>query len=121
MAEAGPKPPHPDTLAVHAGQSSDPATGARAVPIYQTASYTLADTDTAAALFNMETPGHVYSRLSNPTVSVFEERMAALEDGVGAVLGPAHAGLLHAVLDEVTTGALDHAGANRPAPRQVLS
>ncbi len=95
MADPGPKPPHSDTLAVHAGQSSDPATGARAVPIYQTASYTLADTDTAAALFNMETPGHVYSRLSNPTVSVFEERMAALEDGVGAVATASGQAALH--------------------------
>ena len=58
MAHSGPKTPHPDTLAVHAGQSPDPATGARAVPIYQTASYVLPDTDTAAALFNMELPGH---------------------------------------------------------------
>src|SRR6266550_2879108 len=63
MAHSGPKRPHPDTLAVHAGQSPDPATGSRAVPIYQTASYVFPDTDTAAALFNMETPGHVYSRL----------------------------------------------------------
>ena len=85
MAHSGPKSPHPDTLAVHAGQSPDPATGARAVPIYQTASYVLPDTDTAAALFNMELPGHVYSRLSNPTVAVFEERMAALEGGVAAL------------------------------------
>src|SRR5213082_184446 len=98
VAEPGPKPPHPDTLEVHAGQSSDPATGARAVPIYQTASYTLADTDTAAALFNMETPGHVYSRLSNPTVSVFEERMAALEDGVGAVATASGQAALHLAL-----------------------
>ena len=98
MADSGPKPPHPDTLAVHAGQSSDPATGARAVPIYQTASYTLPDTDTAAALFNMETPGHVYSRLSNPTVSVFEERMAALEDGVGAVATASGQAALHLAL-----------------------
>jgi len=98
VAEPGPKPPHPDTLAVHAGQSSDPATGARAVPIYQTASYTLPDTDTAAALFNMETPGHVYSRLSNPTVSVFEERMAALEDGVGAIATASGQAALHLAL-----------------------
>ncbi len=85
MKHSGPKPPHPDTLAVHAGQSPDPATGARAVPIYQSASFVLPDTDTAAALFDMEIPGHVYSRLSNPTVAVFEERMAALEGGVAAL------------------------------------
>jgi O-acetylhomoserine (thiol)-lyase len=95
MAHSGPKPPHPDTLAIHAGQSPDPATGARAVPIYQTASFVFPDADTAAALFNMETPGHVYSRLSNPTVSVFEERMAALEDGVGAVATASGQASLH--------------------------
>jgi O-acetylhomoserine (thiol)-lyase len=80
-----PRLPHPETLAIHAGQTPDPVHGARAVPIYQTASYVLPDADTAAALFNLETPGHVYSRLSNPTVAVFEERMAALEGGVGAI------------------------------------
>jgi len=95
MAHSGPKPPHPDTLAVHAGQSPDPATGARAVPIYQTSSFVFPDTDAAAALFNMETPGHVYSRLSNPTVSVFEERMAALEDGVGAIATASGQAALH--------------------------
>src|SRR6476659_1703136 len=95
MANSGPKTPHPDTLAVHAGQSPDPATGSRALPIYQTASYVFPDTDTAAALFNMETPGHVYSRLSNPTVAVFEERMASLEDGAGAVATASGQAALH--------------------------
>jgi len=95
MAHSGPKTPHPDTLAVHAGQSPDPATGSRAVPIYQTASYVFPDTDTAAALFNMETPGHVYSRLSNPTVAVFEERMAHLEDGTGAIATASGQAALH--------------------------
>ena len=95
MAHSGPKTPHPDTLAVHAGQSPDPATGARAVPIYQTASYVFPDTDTAAALFNREMPGHVYSRLSNPTVAVFEERMASLEDGVGAIATASGQAALH--------------------------
>jgi O-acetylhomoserine (thiol)-lyase len=95
MAHSGPKTPHPETLAVHAGQSPDPATGSRAVPIYQTASYVFPDTDTAAALFNMETPGHVYSRLSNPTVAVFEERVACLEDGVGAVATASGQAALH--------------------------
>ena len=95
MTHSGPKTPHPDTLAVHGGQSPDPATGSRAVPIYQTASYVFPDTDTAAALFNMETPGHVYSRLSNPTVSVFEERMACLEDGVGAIATASGQAALH--------------------------
>src|SRR5262245_32466883 len=74
-----------DTLALHAGQRPDPATGARAVPIYQTTSYVFEDTAHAAGLFNLEQPGHIYSRISNPTVAVFEERMAALEGGVGAI------------------------------------
>jgi O-acetylhomoserine (thiol)-lyase len=95
MAHSGPKTPHPDTLAVHAGQSPDPATGSRAGPIYQTASYVFPDTGTAAALFNMEIPGHVYSRLSNPTVAVFEERMAALEDGAGAIATASGQAALH--------------------------
>ena len=90
-----PRLPHPDTLAVHAGQSPDSATGARAVPIYQSASFVFPDADTAAALFNMEIPGHVYSRLSNPTVAVFEERMAALEGGVGAVATASGQAALH--------------------------
>src|SRR3954447_7432124 len=95
MAHSGPKRPHPDTLAVHAGQSPDPATGARAVPIYQSASFVFPDTDTAAALFNMETPGHVYSRLSNPTVSVLEERIASLEGAPGAIATSSGQAALH--------------------------
>src|SRR5690349_3463299 len=95
MAHSSPKIPHPDTLAVHAGQSPDPATGSRAVPIYQTASYVFPDTDTAAALFDMEVPGHVYSRLSNPTVAVFEERMAALEGGAAAIATSSGQAALH--------------------------
>jgi len=95
MAHSGPKTPHPDTLAVHAGQSPDAATGARAVPIYQTSSFVFPDTDTAAALFNMETPGHVYSRLSNPTVSVLEERVASLEGGAGAIATSSGQAALH--------------------------
>jgi len=74
-----------DTLALHAGAQPDPATGARATPIYQTASFVFPDSDHAAALFNMERAGHVYSRISNPTVAVLEERIAALEGGVGAI------------------------------------
>ena len=74
-----------DTQALHAGQQPDPVTGARAVPIYQTTSYVFRDTDHAAALFNLERAGHIYSRISNPTVAVLEERVAALEYGVGAI------------------------------------
>ena len=95
MAHSGPKTPHPDTLAVHAGQTPDPATGSRAVPIYQTASYVFPDAETAAALFNMEVPGHVYSRLSNPTVAVLEERIAALEGGAGAIATASGQAALH--------------------------
>ena len=74
-----------DTLSLHAGQRPDRATGARAVPVYNTTSYVFTDTDHAAGLFNLERAGHIYSRISNPTTAVFEERVAALEGGVGAV------------------------------------
>lgn len=77
--------PRFDTLSLHAGQQPDPTTGARAVPIYQTTSFVFDDADHAAALFNLERAGHIYSRISNPTVAVLEERIAALEGGVGAV------------------------------------
>ncbi|MBF0327358.1 MAG: O-acetylhomoserine aminocarboxypropyltransferase [Alphaproteobacteria bacterium] len=73
------------TKAVHAGAAPDAATGARTTPIYQTTSYVFEDTDHAAALFNLHTFGYIYSRLTNPTVSVLEERMAALEGGRAAV------------------------------------
>ncbi len=73
------------TLCLHAGAIPDPATGARAVPIYQTTSYVFDSADHAASLFNLQTFGNVYSRISNPTVSVFEERMAALEGGRAAL------------------------------------
>ncbi|MBI4755936.1 MAG: O-acetylhomoserine aminocarboxypropyltransferase/cysteine synthase [Betaproteobacteria bacterium] len=73
------------TLCLHAGSQPDPATGARAVPIYQTTSYVFDSADHAASLFNLQTFGNVYSRISNPTVSVFEERMAALEGGRAAL------------------------------------
>ncbi|WP_119460270.1 O-acetylhomoserine aminocarboxypropyltransferase [Rhodospirillaceae bacterium SYSU D60014] len=84
-----------DTLSLHAGQQPDATTGARAVPIYQTTSYLFRDTDHAAALFNLETPGHLYSRISNPTVAVLEERLAALEGGVGAVCTASGQAALH--------------------------
>jgi len=92
---AGPKYPGLDTLALHAGAQPDPATGARATPIYQTASFTFPDSDYAAALFNLERPGHVYSRLSNPTSAVLEERIAALEGGVGAIATASGQAALH--------------------------
>ena len=74
-----------DTLCLHAGQIPDAATGSRAVPIYQTTSYVFDSPEEAASLFNLQTFGNVYSRISNPTVAVFEERMAALEGGRAAV------------------------------------
>jgi len=92
---AGPKYPGFDTLALHAGQSPDPATGSRAVPIYQTTSFVFRDTEHAASLFNMERAGHVYSRISNPTVAVLEERIAALEGGVGAIATASGQAALH--------------------------
>ncbi|HVO15035.1 MAG TPA: aminotransferase class V-fold PLP-dependent enzyme, partial [Alphaproteobacteria bacterium] len=73
-----------ETLALHAGAAPDPTTGARSVPIYQTTSFVFEDADHAAALFNLQQPGFIYSRLTNPTVAVLEERIAALEGGRGA-------------------------------------
>jgi len=90
-----PKPPAFETLSLHAGQHPDPATGARAVPIYQTTSYVFDDTEHAAALFNLERAGHIYTRISNPTTSVLEERLAALEGGVGAVCTASGQAALH--------------------------
>src|SRR6201987_6049020 len=74
-----------DTRQVHAGQRPDPNTGARAVPIYQTTSYVFEDPESAAAYFNLQEYGNTYSRIMNPTVAVFEERLASLEGGAGAV------------------------------------
>src|SRR2546427_6584488 len=74
-----------DTLAVHAGQRPDPVTGARAVPIYQPGAYVFEDADHAANLFALQRFGNIYSRIMNPTVAVFEERIAALENGIGAI------------------------------------
>lgn len=75
----------PDTLSLHAGYRPEPQHGARAVPIYETTAYVFEDADHAAALFNLERAGHIYSRISNPTVAVLEERVVALEGGVGAL------------------------------------
>jgi O-acetylhomoserine (thiol)-lyase len=84
-----------DTLSLHAGQKPDPVTGARATPIYFTTSFVFRDSDHAAALFNMERAGHVYSRISNPTNAVLEERMAALEGGVAAIATASGQAALH--------------------------
>src|SRR5688572_33124187 len=74
-----------ETLCLHAGQIPDPATGARAAPIYQTTSFVFDSADHAASLFNLQTFGNVYSRISNPTVAALEERVAALEGGRAAL------------------------------------
>ena len=87
-----------DTRALHAGQQPDPTTGSRAVPIHQTTSYVFDSVDHAAGLFNLEVSGHIYSRISNPTVAVLEERIAALEGGVGAVCTASGQAALHLAL-----------------------
>jgi O-acetylhomoserine (thiol)-lyase len=101
-----------DTLALHAGAVPDPATGARATPIYQSASFVFPDSDHAAALFNMERAGHVYSRISNPTVAVLEERVAALEGGVGAIATASGQAALHLAIATLL-GAGQHIVASR--------
>ncbi len=84
-----------DTLALHAGASPDPATGARAVPIHLTTSFVFESSDHAAALFNLERSGHVYSRISNPTNAVLEQRVSALEGGIGAITTASGQAALH--------------------------
>jgi O-acetylhomoserine (thiol)-lyase len=84
-----------DTLALHAGAAPDPATGARAVPIHLTTSFVFESSDHAAALFNLERAGHVYSRISNPTNAVLEQRVAALEEGIGAISTASGQAALH--------------------------
>lgn len=104
---AAPKPPAFETLSLHAGQHPDPTTGARAVPIYQTTSYVFQDTGHAAALFNLERAGNIYTRISNPTTSVLEERIAALENGVGAVATASGMAAMHLAIATLA-GAGDH-------------
>src|ERR1700756_871548 len=93
-----PKPPAFETLSLHAGQHPDPVARARAVPIYQTTSYVFQDSEHAAALFNLERAGHIYTRISNPTTAVLEERLAALEDGVGAICTASGMAAMHLVI-----------------------
>ena len=94
----GPLDPGFDTLALHAGAAPDAATGARALPIHLSTSFVFESSEQAASLFNMERPGHVYSRISNPTTAVFEERMAALEGGVGGIATASGQAALHLAL-----------------------
>ncbi len=115
MADAKHRSPRPtgfDTLALHAGQRPDPATGARATPIYQSASFAFPDTDFAAGLFNIERAGHVYSRLSNPTNAVLEERISALEQGVGAIATASGQAAMHLTVATLL-GAGEHIVASR--------
>jgi len=94
---------HFDTLAVHAGAQPDPATGARITPIYQTAAFVFEDAEQAAALFNLQVFGNIYSRIMNPTVAVLEERIAALEGGTaGLAASSGHAAqmlVFHTIMD----------------------
>ncbi|HIE88555.1 MAG TPA: O-acetylhomoserine aminocarboxypropyltransferase [Pseudomonadales bacterium] len=103
---------HFDTLSLHGGQQPDPTTGARATPVYQTASYVFRDTDYAAGLFNIERAGHVYSRLSNPTNAVLEERIAMLDNGVGAIATASGQAAMHLGVATLL-GAGDHIVASR--------
>ena len=96
-----------DTLALHAGAAPDPATGARAVPIHLTTSFVFENSAHAASLFNMERPGHVYSRISNPTNAVLEERVAALDGGVGAIATASGQAALHLAISTLA-GAGSH-------------
>ncbi len=109
---SGPQYPGFDTLSLHAGAVADPATGARATPIYFTSSYALRDSDHAAALFNMERSGHVYSRITNPTNAVLEERIAALEGGVAGIATASGQAALHLGLCTIA-GAGSHIVASR--------
>ncbi|NBR17572.1 MAG: O-acetylhomoserine aminocarboxypropyltransferase [Gammaproteobacteria bacterium] len=111
---SSPREPGFDTLSLHAGQQPDPVTGARATPIFQTAAYVFRDSDHAAALFNMERAGHVYSRISNPTNAVLEERIAALDGGVGAIATASGQAALHLA---ITT--LASAGSHVVASRAI--
>src|SRR3979411_2201663 len=87
------------TLAIHAGAQPDPATGARATPIYQTTSFVFDDVDHAASLFGLQAFGNIYSRITNPTNAVPEERVAALEGGTAALaVGSSHAAEGHDML-----------------------
>lgn len=107
-------PNHPgfDTLSLHAGQQPDPTTGARAVPVYQSTSFVFDDSDRAASLFDVARGGHVYSRISNPTVAVLEERMAALEGGVAAVCTASGMAAIHVGIATIC-GAGGHIVASR--------
>ena len=108
----GPKGLGFDTLSLHAGQVPDPTTGARATPIYQSAAFVFPDSDVAVGLFNLERAGHVYSRLSNPTNAVLEERMAALDHGVGSIVTASGQAAIHLAITTLLSAG-DHIVASR--------
>jgi O-acetylhomoserine (thiol)-lyase len=101
-----------DTLSLHAGQQPDPATGARATPIYQSSSFVFKDTDHAVGLFNIERAGHVYSRISNPTNAVLEERIAMLDNGVGAIATASGQAAMHLAIATIVSAG-EHIVASR--------
>ena len=109
---SGPQYPGFDTLSLHAGATPDPVTGARATPVYFTSSFAFKDSDHAASLFNMERAGHVYSRISNPTNAVLEERIAALEGGVAGIATASGQAAMHLGLSTIA-GAGSHIVASR--------
>lgn len=109
---SSPRTPGFDTLSLHAGSAPDPATGARATPIHFTSSFAFRDSEHGAALFNMERAGYVYSRISNPTNAVLEERMAALEGGVAGIATASGQAAMHLGLTTLV-GAGDHIVASR--------
>ncbi len=101
-----------NTLSVHAGAQPDPATGARATPIYQTTSFVFENADHAAALFNLQVFGNIYSRIMNPTNAVLEERIAALENGrAGLAVASGHAAQILASAHADEPGRRDRLGA----------
>ena len=103
---------HPDTIALHSGYLPESDHGSRAVPIYQTTSYVFESVDEASSLFNVEQGGHIYSRISNPTVAVLEERIAALEGGVGAVCTASGTAALHLAIASLLSAG-DHIVASK--------
>lgn len=105
MADGSPRQYGFHTLSIHAGQQVDPTTGSRAVPIYQTSSYVFEDTQHGADLFSLSRPGNIYTRLMNPTTAVLEERMAALEGGIGALaVASGMAAITYSILNLAGTG-----------------
>lgn len=109
---SAPRYPGFETLSLHAGAAPDPSTGSRATPIHFTSSFVFRDSEHAASLFNMERAGHVYSRISNPTNAVLEERMAALEGGVAAIATASGQAAMHLGLVTIA-GAGSHIVASR--------